>query len=97
MAGTIDGPEGEPIGVACAHQSDPPEAAFVGALVPGSREAAITVSLVAWLLQRCGRLEVEADDGEGAHATLVSVLRTIPNARWPEPLQFVELNDTQVR
>lgn len=54
-------------------------------------EAATTSSLLAWLLDRCVRLEVEADDGDGAHPALVSVLRGIPGARWAAPAYFVEL------
>lgn len=90
IAATLDGPTGDPFAVVCAHHGSPLEAAFVGTLDDRADEAATTAGLLAWLLDRCGRLDVEADDGDGAHPTLVSVLRSIPDAEWADPVHFVE-------
>jgi hypothetical protein len=88
---TVDDATGRPVGVGLAHQGDPPEAAIVGTVLAGFHEAPMTASLLASLLRRCGRLEIEADDGPGAHTALISTLRQIPGATWQEPLHVVEI------
>ena len=90
-AATIDGAGGLPVAVVCAHQGHPAQAAHVGAVEAAADEAEFTSRLVAWLLGRCGRVEIEADDGIGAHPVLVAVLRSIPGAEWGPPLAFLQL------
>lgn len=81
----------EIIGVGLAHHSDRGphlEAAMIGTVAPDEPGAPITAALLAAVLESGAPVEVEVDEGEGAHDELLSTVRHVSPLP-PDPLLIV--------
>ena len=82
---------GKIIGVGLAHRSDGGsqlEAAMVGTVSPDDAGAPVTNALLAAVLRNAGELDVEVDEGAGAHDELLEIVRHLSPLP-PEPTLIV--------
>ena len=83
---------GKVIGVALAHPSARAgfvEAAMIGTVTPDDRGAPTTAALLAAVLREGHRVELEVDEGPGAHDDLLQVARRLVPSPWPAPTLIV--------
>jgi len=82
---------GSIIGVGVAHHGEAPrlEAAMIGTVERDESCTPVTRTLLAELLEQSGALEVEVDEGKGAHDELFGVVTEIAPRPWGEPTLIV--------
>lgn len=72
--------KGQLIGVALAHRtdrSDQVEAAMIGTVSPDEPGGSATTALLTAVLKTAGTVEVEVDEGQGAHRELSDIVRRL--------------------